>query len=695
MLKKALKVTGVVVLVVLVAAITLPFIYKDKIVAMVKEEANKNVNAKIDFGTFDMGIIRSFPDFTFTLNDLKIIGINEFKDDTLANIKSLNIRVDLMSVIKGDQIKIKNISIETARIFARVLKNGKTNWDIAKPSADTTKVAPSQPTKFKLALNRFAIINSYIVYDDASMNAYVVLSDFNHELKGDFTQDIFLLQTLTTSENLSATYGGIKYLNKVNTRLKVDLDMDMPKMKFTFKENELSLNDLTLGFDGYVTMVKDMEMDLKFGVKKSDFKTFLSLIPGVFTKDFKDLKSSGKLAFEGFAKGVKTDKKMPAFGLKLQIADGMFQYPALPTAVNNVQVNLDVNNPDGDLDHTVVNLSKMHVEVGAEPFDAKMIVTTPISDANIDASVVGKINLANVSKIVPLEPGTNMSGLVDVNVTAKGHMSAIEQKRYQDFNAAGTLTVNKLKYTSKQLPNGVDAPKIQMTFNPKNVTLNEFEMRIGKSDMRMTGMLENFIPYAFKNKTLMGSVNMTSSLLDLNDLMANMGAQQPTTTVKDSTPMAVVQIPDNIDFTMNLNLGTVLYTNMEMNNVKGSIVARDAAVKMQNLSMKMLGGSMNVNGLYDSKDIKKPKVDFDLGVKDFDIARTYKTFNTVKKMASVGEKASGKFSMTVKFAGDLDKAMQPVMNSLNGGGIFTTNEVKLDKFEPIAKVTDALKIKDA
>src|SRR5207342_2921849 len=108
-------------------------------------------------------------------------------------------------------------------------------------------------------------------------------------------------------------------------------------------------------------------------------------IPGIYKNDFKNLKSSGTMAFDGFVKGTYNDHSMPAYGLNLNIQNGQFQYPSLPTSVNNVQVDLKVNNPDGVTDHTIIDLKRMHVELGAEPFDARMYVSTPISDANIDA----------------------------------------------------------------------------------------------------------------------------------------------------------------------------------------------------------------------------------------------------------------------------------------------------------------------
>lgn len=47
----------VIILVILIgAAIALPFIFKDKIIAKVKSEINNNINATVNFGEFDLSV---------------------------------------------------------------------------------------------------------------------------------------------------------------------------------------------------------------------------------------------------------------------------------------------------------------------------------------------------------------------------------------------------------------------------------------------------------------------------------------------------------------------------------------------------------------------------------------------------------------------------------------------------------------
>jgi hypothetical protein len=689
-MKKILLILTVLIVVILGAAIILPIVYKDKIVAMVKDEVNKNVNAKVDFGDFDLSLIKSFPNFSLSLKNLSVIGVAPFQGDTLTSAKELSLTIDLMSVIKGDQIDIRSISLQESFINLIILKDGKANWDIAKPDSSKPEAA-SEPSKFKVALRKYEIVNSRISYDDQSMGFKMTLDELNHTGKGDFTQDLFVLSTKTEAANTNLWYGGVKYLHKVNTLLTADIDMDMPNMKFTFKDNELTLNELVLGMTGWVAMPKeDIDMDLKFAIRKNEFRNFLSMVPGVYKDGFKDLKSSGSLALSAYVKGIFNDKQMPAFGVEVKVQNGQFQYPSLPVGVNNVQVDLKVSNRDGIPDHTIINLNKLHAELGTEKIDARLNVSTPVSDANLDGMLNCNINFANLSKIVPLDAGTTIAGKMVADLILKGRMSAIEKKNYNDFNASGNLALSNFKYTSNDYKQGFDLNQCSLTFNPQNISLNNFDAKIGGSDIKANGTLDNLLAYMFKKETLTGTLNLLSNKIDLADITG-----EPTTATAapaDTTPMDLIEVPSNVNFTMNTSIGTLKYDNVILESLSGKLSIHDQSIDMNNLSFNTLSGSMKLSGLYATRERKKADINLTMNINGFDIQQTVKTFNTVKKMAAIAEKANGRFSTAFNMKGQLDEHMQPFMNTLTGGGKLSTTNVTINNFTPLVKVSDVLKM---
>jgi len=677
------------------ALIALPFLFKDKINQMIKDEANKNLRAKMDYTSFDLSIIKSFPNFTFELNDFSLVGIEEFEKDTLAYIKNFVFTIDVMSVIKGEQIKIKTIKLNEPRIKAIVLKGGKANWDITIPSEEQAQEEASEPSKFSLTLNNYEINNAYIVYDDRDGNMYAELINLTHKGEGDFTQDFFTLVTNTTIDALTFKMDGIKYLNKVNTRLKFDIDIDNLRSKYTFKENELQLNELFLGFDGYVAMpTETIEMDMTFFAKKTDFKNLLSLVPAVYTKDFASVQTSGKLGLEGYVKGRYNEalKAMPAFGLKLLVENAMFKYPDLPKSVNNINIDLRVDNPDGNPDKTLIDIKKFHVEMAENPVDIRMLIKTPVSDPYVNGEIKGKVILSSVKEFIPMEQGESLNGTIVSDITLKGNVSSLEKEQYDNFEFAGQLMVLDMDYQSKDLAYDVNLKKMYLNFSPKIVELSAFEAKIGKSDINASGKMEQFLEYALKEDgVLKGSFSMNSNLMDLNEFMSEEETTSTSTTTEE-TPLSVIEVPGNINFKLNTSIGKLIYDNIEMTNVSGAVTIADNKVSLDNLKMNLLEGTMTMRGYYETKDIKKPGIDFYLDIANFDIQKTVSTFNTVEKMAPLAKSAFGKYSAQMTVTGYLDEKMEPILNTLSGGGKLSTTSVVIQNFEPTNKIADALKM---
>jgi hypothetical protein len=691
--RRILKWTGITFLLLIAALIIIPIVFKDQLIQMAKDEANKNLNAKVDFGQFDLTLLSSFPDLRFKIDSVKVVGINDFAKDTLAYIGHTELEMDLMSVIKGDKYKIKQILLENPVISARVLSDGRANWDIMKPSADTATAAEdTAATKFDLGLNKLEIRNAVIKYNDESSAMKAALNNMDFTMNGDFTQDNFIMDIITEIKSVNLLYAGVPYAKDLRTKLKVAMDMDMQKMKFTFKDNEIGLNDLVLAVNGFFAMPKEgYDMDMKFSCKQTEFKSLLSLVPGVYTKDFASVQTKGKLALDGAVKGLYSEKTMPGFNAHLEIADAMFKYPSLPKSVNNINIKVDVNNPNGNPDATAIDIHRFHVEMAGNPLDMRMKVRTPVSDPSLDGEVKGKIDLASVKEFVPLEQGDQLTGQVNMDVRMNGRMSMIEKGKYEEFKADGNLAIDKMHYNSASFPAGVMINAMNLTFNPKFVELVNFDAKMGKSDIRASGKIDDLLQYVFRDSLLRGNFSMKSAYMDLNELMGPSDtAAAPA--AADTAALSVIEIPKNIDFVLNSSIDRLLYDNMDITNVLGVVTVRNARASMDQVKMNLMDGSMVMSGYYDTKNPKKPEFKYNLEINEFDIQKTFKAFNTVQKLAPIGKYSKGKFSTKLSdLNGFLDETMMPDMQTLFAKGSMRAKGVTVDGFEPFLKLAESLK----
>jgi len=690
-MKKFLKISLIVIIVLIAVIVAIPVLFKSKIMDKVKQEVNNSVYAKVEWSDVSISLLTGFPDLKVSMKNLSVVGINNFEGDTLVAFDKLVLKLDLFSIFSNN-IQIKSIIMNRPVVYAITLEDGSVNYDIVIP--DTTEVPeeidPNEaPSEIVIKLKHFEIIDGRIYYIDKEGDMSADLEGFNFLMSGDMTEDMTDLKINSTTTSFGFTMEGMKYINKAKLDLNSVIKADLVKYIFTFGQTDIKLNDLIMGMEGTFGMPNDtdMDFDIKFFSRETSFKTLLSLVPAVYTKDFESLKTSGMLALTGSYVGVYNDKVMPSARLDMQVTDGYFAYPDLPKSVENVNIDVKIFYDGVVEDNTTVDVNKFHMEVAGNPFDMQLHIKTPMSDMQLKGMIKGHIDMASLSDVVPMDDAL-MSGSINSNITFMGRMSDIESENYEAFQADGLLEVMNVQVSGKDIPMPVIIEKTTMVFSPKFVDLQAFDAKIGKSDLHMNGKLENFIPYVFKDETIRGSLNLSSNLLDANELM---GESTEEAVEEDTSVMTVVEVPKNIDFVMQADMKKVLYDQLTIDNILGKLIIRDGKVLMDKLSMNLLQGSMLMSGEYNTQDITIPKVDLDMSIKSIDIPSAFNAFNTVKRLAPIAENMKGKISTDLKFTSLLDSAMGPVYNTIEGGGKLVTDEVMIANSETFAKIASALK----
>jgi hypothetical protein len=693
MKKKILLIAGGILLVLFAAAVVIPLVYKDKIKAMALEAVNEQLNAQISFGDFSLSLLRDFPNLSMQVSDFQIVGVDSFATDTLANVGSFGFSMSLMPIIQGQDISIRKISVEDARFHIRVLASGLANYDIVKADTSEVETADTAATEFRFAIKAYTFKNVDVVYDDRFYAQKVVLKGIDHSGKGDFTQDDFVLKTQTLIDEVSYAYAGVPYISKARASLDVPIAINMPAFRFTFTENRLQLNDLVVNLAGMVAMpYDDIDMDLRFSTPQSDFKALLSVVPGMYNSYFADVKTKGNFKFAGELKGTYNDLKMPAFNFELGVDDGFFQYPDLPEAVRALKLDLKINNPNGDLDATIVDLKQFSMDLGGNPFSFTLFTTKPISDPTIAARLNAAVDFAKVKRFIPGELVKDLQGKFTANVIAEGKVNAIEQQRYKDITLAGEMALADFYVSNADFPDGVKINRMEMGFSPQFVALHDFSARFGSSDIRANGRIDNLLAFYFEEDKLKGSFNLGSNLLNLNELMGDEAAATPDTPATASAALSVIEIPAGIDFNLNARIVKILYDNMEINNLQGNLRMRDQQLGFNDVNMQLLGGSIQSTGNYDTRNPKKPQIAFSLGMQDFDLKETFSTFVTMQKIAPIGQYTSGRFSTGFQLNGVLLQDMTPDLNSLAGGGLLKIPNATIAGFKPLEKAAELLKM---
>ncbi len=700
--KRILKWIGITFLLLIIAMLIIPVVFKDDIKKMVINEANKTLLADLSLGEFDLTFISSFPNLTVNLGDLKITGRKEFKGVDLVKIKEFRAHVGLWSVIGGDKIEIDEIHLDQPSFDVRVLSNGHANYDITLP--DSVKpVEPQEESKFHLALKEYTINSAHIRYDDQPGAMFTELVNLTHIGTGDLTADVIDFNTTTSIDEMTYEMDGVSYLKKVKTNMIANILMEFTEKtsKFTLNENEISLNALHFSFDGFYEMLEGYDnMDLKLKADKATFKDFLSLIPTFYQSGYESMIANGSLSFKGEVKGRMDDKNMPGWDFGLNVDKAKIKYAGLPGSIDNITIKAGSKYKGGsNMDEMTLDVPKFHADFVGNTLDATLKMRTPTTDPFIDSKILAKVNLATLGKVIPMAEGESYNGKLDADVVLNGKMSALEKQDFEAFKATGSILLSDMLYKSKEMPNDISIKTMMLRFSPQNLALESLDAKMGKSDFQMAGKIDNYLGYALKDELLKGDFSFKSTNLDLDELMGTSATPAPVvetaSTDSETQPPATSEpflIPNNVDFNLNTNLANVKYSGIVIKNISGGIRMKEEVASLDNLVMNAMGGSIGLNGKYDTKDHYKPRVDFGYDLKDIDIKELADNFMTIEKLAPISKHTKGKISTKFAMKTDLSTAMEPIYNTLNGTGDFFSKQVTISGFKPLDKIAEVLKM---
>ncbi len=704
-MKKFLKIAGVIVVLFIAALIIIPIAFKGKIVELIKTEANKNLNAKLGFADVDLSLIRSFPNLSVKIEELSIIGIEAFEGDTLTYMNNLRLTVDVMSVIRGNQIGVKRIELDNPIIKIKVLADGKANYDIAKPSEETeVPVSGEESAPVKLDINEYTITNGRVVYDDATLPMVMLLGGLEHTGRGNFTDDVFTLHTTSTIKVVDVVYDGVRYIKNAKGELKADLAMDMVNMKFTFMENELLLNRLGIGFDGWLAMpADDIDMDITFAAKRTDLLAVLSLVPAEFAADLDGVDARGTLAFDGYVKGIYNDNSMPGFGINMAVNEGRIKYPDLPRSIENIAIDMKVVSPEGnDMDLLTIDIPKFYMEIGKmsgkpNTIDAELYLRRPMSDPLIKTRVDADLDLGSFKDVIPMDGEFSLAGLFAAHFVLDGALSNIESQQFDKFKAEGNASLNDMSYTDVDMK--VAIPEARVTFSPQRLAVETFRLSYDEINMSLDGYLNNYVAYALTDTTLQGVFNFAADKINANKYMSDTETAAGETAKTDSTGTAdadtaatgIMEVPGNLDLVLNATIGEILYDKMVLKNIAGQITIKDQIAALRKLTFETLDGTVQMDGSYNTQDPAVPNMDFGYDIRNVDIRQTADALKSIEKMAPIAKHANGKISSTFTLKTELDGNMEPVYATMQGKGNLRSNSLVLEGGKFLEKLSTTLK----
>jgi len=408
------------------------------------------------------------------------------------------------------------------------------------------------------------------------------------------------------------------------------------------------------------------KVDIAFENPGSSFKDFLAVIPEIYSKNIADVETTGNFKVKGVIKGLVTDKTIPTIDVNITSNNASFKYPDLPKKVENITINTTIKNTTGNTDDTYIDLNALNFKIDNDVFKSSATLKNITKNMLVNANIDGTLNLANISKVYPIQMDTPLSGLLRAKLHTAFDMDAIETNAYERIKNSGSASLTGFTYTSKDMVNPVEISRANITFTPEVITLNTFEAKSGQSDVKVTGSLRNLIGFLLSKNNLQGNFDVSSNMFVLNDFMAK--EKDSTTTTTETSKKEALKIPKFLDCTLNADAKTVVYDNLNLKDVKGTLTIKDQQASIKGLTCSLFDGVLAVTGDVSTKS-DVPTFNMNLGADGFDIAKSFGGLDLLKALAPIAKVVQGKLNTTISLSGNLNQEFTPDLSSMNGSAV--------------------------
>jgi AsmA protein len=415
---RILKITGITIGSILLLLFLLPIIFPGKIAEEVKSFANQKLNGELDFKEANLSFFSHFPSLTLTLTDFSLKGSAPYKNETLVSANEVSFGINVKSLLFDKKVTIDKIYVSNALINVKVNAKGEANYNVYNSDDETPK---KQSSDSSLRLEKIAIEDSHIIYDDKSTKILIDANGFNYVGNGDLDKAIFDLYTEADIEDFDFSYDGEPYLKNKKVNADLITKINTNSLAFVFEQNNLKINKLPVEFKGKFNFLsKGYDMDFNIKSEGSNLKDFFTAMPPHYVTwlDKAKVKGTTDLLLTLKGKYIASKNQKPDLAFNMKIRDGFINYNEAPYPASNIFLNFDTKLPSLDTEKLQVNLDSIFFNVDKDYFKA-IIKTEGLSKPKIEARISSKIDLAKMDKAFGLQ-NMDLRGILSMDIRSNG-----------------------------------------------------------------------------------------------------------------------------------------------------------------------------------------------------------------------------------------------------------------------------------
>lgn len=294
------------------------------------------------------------------------------------------------------------------------------------------------------------------------------------------------------------------------------------------------------------------------------------------------------------------------------------------------------------------------------------------------------------------------AGDIRFGMDKAGFGVSAEKVRDSVWIPKGIIGFNRLKVNVPQFALPIHMRKTALTVGDHRITLKNASFRIGRSDLKASGVVYDLYGVMKHHKVLRATLDVSSHNLDCNQLInaLNFPADTLNTEAEEvaetdtASAIKLFIIPKHIDFELQTDLKRVRYDKMLFENVRGEVDIHDQAVHLNALRMRGLDAGMSATMVYRATEKKRGYAGFDFKLRRVNIGKLVDFIPSLDTIVPMLRSFQGRVNFDAAAEARLDSNMNIRIPSLRAAVRIDGDSLVLMDGETFAEISKMLHFKN-
>ena len=308
-------------------------------------------------------------------------------------------------------------------------------------------------------------------------------------------------------------------------------------------------------------------------------------------------------------------------------------------------------------------------------------------DPEFDLTFDGNAVFADISSYYSLEPWIQeLSGTADMNLRARGPAGDPTQ-----IALNGSLQVNNVNASGDSLDLPVTGLNGTLSITPDAMTLEEFIMNYGASDIGLDGRVQKYLGFLEESHSSTSSMpaitgNYRSDLLDMDEMIDWDEETDP----DEPFPIELPSITSNV----SAEIGRLLIFGIPITNISGTGRTTPDQIIMDQANATLFEGTATGRMDWNVPDPLRTNISFSGSLDSLVAEAFFRDTGFMGEDSRFHNHVTGEFSTDIDYSTELDQTLAPDVTTTEAEGSFGMTRARLRGHPIQEKVADFLKVNE-